>query len=204
MQTKIIYLSTAQVYGDAKNINENTCTNIKNAYALSHLLCENILTYYRQKHNIESKIFRLSNSYGPPINNSKQCWLTLINDICKNCYNKNIININSDGSAVRNFIYINDAINQILKLSILKNKKKFIFNIYGPKTYSVLQVAKIVKKQFEKKFLKKAIIKIKIKKSSKIKKKIFSIKSLNYKINKNKMTTIEKGISNIFSYLSKS
>ena len=48
---------------------------ISNAfYGLTHLLSENICSYYNQKYRLDWQTVRLANSYGEPVLSSSEAW----------------------------------------------------------------------------------------------------------------------------------
>ena len=141
IKVKIIYFSTMQVYGreyDKKIISENYEKNIQNIYALTHSMCEDLLNSYQKK--IDFHCLRISNTFGMPTLKKINCWWLVINDFCKNAIQKNKIIINSDGSALRDFIHL-DIVKQVVK-KLLKQKKRYKFiNVCSGKTYSIKEIA---------------------------------------------------------------
>ena len=69
-------------------------------------MCEDILNIYSSFGNINSISIRLSNGYDPELKTC-DCWWLVINDFCLNVKKKKI-QINSDGSPLRDFIHISD------------------------------------------------------------------------------------------------
>ena len=150
LKIKLIYFSTMQVYGDynqEKIITEQTKKNCKNIYSLTHSMCEEILHIYSSFGNINSISLRLSNGYGLPELKTCDCWWLVINDFCSNVKKKNEININSDGSPLRDFIHISDIALAVEKILTLKKKLPKVMNLCSGKTVSMLEIAAIVKKK---------------------------------------------------------
>ena len=172
---KIIYFSSFQVYGNYlkhKFINENTTRNPNNNYGFSHLLNEELLSYISKKKNLSVDIIRLTNAYGFPYNKKSNCWWLVINDLCRKCVKTNKIVINSDGSAFRNFIHIDDVSNFVNILLKKKSKGFNLYNLSSNDTVSIINLAKLISKNLKDKpkiFVNKNkkidISKIKIKKS---------------------------------------
>ena len=193
----IIYISTLQVYGDQKFIySEQTKTDPKNIYGLTHVLCETYLKYYSLKNAKNCIIYRVSNSYGVPEFERKSSWNNVINDFVRNAFNKSNIIIKSHGLFKRDFIYIDDLSNNILRtFRGIKGYK--IINVGSFKVTSVLKIAQKVKEVGEKYLNRKINIQILGKKdnnkhylkfNSNLK---FTFKSRKY----------ESGILKIFKYL---
>ena len=153
LNIKIIYFSTMQVYGNyskVKLISEQNKKKCKNIYALTHSMCEDILNIYSSFGNINSISIRLSNGYGFPELKTCDCWWLVINDFCLNVEKKNEIQINSDGSPLRDFIHISDIAMTVEKILTLKKKLPKVRNLCSGKTVSMLEIAAIVKKKSSK------------------------------------------------------
>jgi UDP-glucose 4-epimerase len=142
---RIIYLSTAHVYSSplvgAKS--ELNCPRNIHPYATSHLAGENFLV---SEHQIEAVILRLSNALGAPVHKDVNCWMLLINDICRQAVVENKIVIRSDSSQSRDFVSLQDvtlAIEHFLNLP-LKNNIDNVFNLGGAFTASIYEMAQLV------------------------------------------------------------
>ena len=102
-----------------------------------------------------SNIIRLSNAFGAPSNASLNCWKLVVNDFCKQVVLNKEILINSDGNQVRNFVSLNEVSRLIDFIISQFCKGKFIptvFNFGGDWTLSILDMAKLVAKQYKKNF----------------------------------------------------
>ena len=154
LDVKFIYFSTMQVYGNytkKRIINESMDIQVNNTYALTHLMCENVLSSLSNHSSIQSTSLRLSNGYGYPELKSCDCWWLVINDFCQNIENFGEIRINSDGSPLRDFIHISDIANAVERL--IKSKKNLpkVINLASGKTLSMLDIANLVREEFLKK-----------------------------------------------------
>ncbi len=141
-----IYASSMSVYGDVDNkaISENHICTPKSFYGASKLASENYIKIYKNK-KINSTILRIFNVYGPGQNleNSNQGMLSIyLQQIFKN---KKVI-IKGSGGRVRDFIYIDDLVNIVLK--IIGNKKCFnqTLNLGSGKKYKVSEIISKIKK----------------------------------------------------------
>jgi len=170
-KTKIIYLSTMQVYGrdyNQKVITENYNKNFDNIYGLTHSMCEDLLISNKKK--IDFHCLRISNTFGMPVLKNINCWWLVMNDFCKNSIKNNKITINSDGTALRDFVTLETLSKVIIKL--VKIKKTFpIINVCSGKTFSIKEIAYRISRNS---FFKKKKIKVIIKKKTKTKKKKFT------------------------------
>jgi nucleoside-diphosphate-sugar epimerase len=152
--TKFIYLSTLHVLGKLPNcqITETYPASPENVYALTHLIGENIVHYYHRMSPMQCINLRLSNGYGAPIFKTNNCWWLVINDLCKMAFFEKKIVLQSDGTALRDFIHISDTV-QILQLLIESdNLKENLFNVSSGDTYSILEIAHRIRAVYESKY----------------------------------------------------
>tara|TARA_B110000444_G_C18848652_1_gene603840 strand:- start:3886 stop:4866 length:981 start_codon:yes stop_codon:yes gene_type:complete len=146
---KFIYFSTMQVYGNYTNrkiITEETPKEINNIYALTHSLCEDTLLAMNKNDFFNSVSIRLSNGYGSPLLESCDCWWLVVNDFCLNALKEKRINLNSDGSPLRDFIHISDIANAVNTLILSKKLMPQTLNLASGNTLSMLDIANRVKK----------------------------------------------------------
>lgn len=108
---KIIYLSTSSIYGNATLLPtpEEYSVNVRNAYDTSKLITE---LYLQERGNYTT--LRLSNVYGPyqrPLN--PYCGI-IGKFICNNLV-ENVSIIYGNGEDTRDYTYVDDVINAIMK-----------------------------------------------------------------------------------------
>lgn len=85
-------------------------------------------------------ILRLPNIYGKFSEHKK----SVVHQICKSIVFKKKFLLHGSGKQQRNYIYVDDLCDIILKVCYLKNKKKII-NIGNKKNYSILKIMSIFK-----------------------------------------------------------
>ncbi len=143
---KIIYLSTAQVYGSNLNakVNENTKTKPTNNYGLSRLANENFLENLSKKLDFNLDIIRISNVVGDPIIFDKKCLRLLPNDIKNQVKKNNFISLRSSGLQSRNFISLLTTAKLLIKLIKLKSNGVKKFNLGGINTSVISFVKKFI------------------------------------------------------------
>ena len=171
---KIIYLSTAQVYGSNLNfkVNENTQLKPVNNYGLSREVNEIYLENLSKKFNLNLIILRLSNVVGDPLIFDKNCFRLLPNDIKNQANKSGIIELKSSGKQSRNFISLYTTSKVIIEL--IKTKVDGIkkFNLDGINT-SVISFVKKFILLYSKKNKKKIRLIIKSTEPKKVKKLFF-------------------------------
>jgi UDP-glucuronate decarboxylase len=117
---KILFTSTSEVYGDplihpqpeeyfgnVNTIGERSC------YDEGKRVAETLIYEYRRLYNIEAKIVRIFNTYGPfmDIDDGR-----VITNFIKNICEKKPLIINGDGTQTRSFCYIDDTIDGLCRM----------------------------------------------------------------------------------------
>lgn len=134
---KIVFISSGgTVYGDKVNcpIKENDCTNPINSYGIQKLTIEKLLYMYYYLYKMDYRIIRLSNPFGPyqRVNNG----LGVITNFINRAINEQPIDVFGDGSIIRDFIYIDDAITGIMNIANYSGDEK-LFNLGSGKGMSI-------------------------------------------------------------------
>lgn len=116
---RFIYLSTAHVYGSPLSgvIAEDTCPVSLHPYATSQRAGEDIIRSAHQRREIEGIVIRLSNSYGAPAHKDANCWMLLVNDLCRQAVTTGRMVLRSSGLHKRDFITLTDACSAIQHLA---------------------------------------------------------------------------------------
>ena len=131
----VLYTSTREVYGKmpegTTEIHESdcgamNCKELRACYPESKRISETMLESYYFQYKVPFTTVRIAHSYGPgmEINQDGRVMSDFISDIVNN---KNIT-LKSDGSAVRAFCYINDAIAGIFMV-LLQGEIGEVYNI---------------------------------------------------------------------------
>ena len=108
--SKFIYFSTAHVYGTrlTGEVNENILPRPLNPYSITHRIAEDYVIDESRKGNIEGVVIRLSNAVGMPLDSSVDCWMLLVNDLCRQAVQYEELTLHSSGLQQRDFISINE------------------------------------------------------------------------------------------------
>ena len=201
---KIIYLSTAQVYGkNLKNdVTEKTECLYLNNYGLFHKFCEDLIKNYVIKNNLKTNYFllRISNVLGDTKFYNKQIFRLLPNDICKNFIKKGFAELRSSGRQYRNFISINDLVKIFYFLLKKKNIRNGIYNISG-KNLRVIDMVKIIIEVYKKRYKKNPKIIILTNKNPGPVKLNYDCKKLKKETNFKIKNDFKKSINEIFEKL---
>jgi UDP-glucose 4-epimerase len=142
---RFVYVSTAHVYASVLNghITESTCPVSLHPYATSHRAGEDVVRGAHERGEIEGIVMRLSNAYGAPAHPDANCWMLLVNDLCRQGLNSNRMVIRSSGKQHRDFISLTDACRAIEKLLKLPagELRDGLFNAGGAWAPTILEMA---------------------------------------------------------------
>jgi len=103
---RFIYVSTVHVYTDYLHgtISEQSCPSNLHPYAASAKAAEDVVLYAQKQKLIDGVVIRLSNGYGVPVHPTVNCWMLLVNSLCRQVVETGQLRLSSDGSQVRDFI----------------------------------------------------------------------------------------------------
>lgn len=145
---KFIYLSTAHVYASplVGSISEETCPRNLHPYATSHLAGENAVLGADQRGEIEGVVLRMSNAIGTPVQPKVNCWMLLVNDLCKQAVTSSRLILRTGGRQQRDFIPMKDVVSAITHLACLNRRDQYMASIFnlGGSTTTVLEMAEAV------------------------------------------------------------
>ncbi|OOG44670.1 NAD(P)-dependent oxidoreductase [Polaromonas sp. A23] len=148
---RIVYLSTAHVYASPLEgrIDEGTCPRNLHPYATSHVAGENAVLDKRSGAQCERIVLRLSNIYGSPVDRDVNCWMLLVNDLCRQVVTTGKMVLRSSGLQQRDFIPM-DSFLQLFEnefASICESNLSGIFNVGSETSLSVLDMVQIIEKR---------------------------------------------------------
>ena len=151
---KLIHVSTDEIYGDLVKgkASENSYINPSSPYAASKASSNHLVTSYVRTFKLNAVITNSSNNYGPRQHPEK-----LIPKLIYNILNSKNLPIYGSGNNIREWMYVKDHCNALLKI-FKKGKKGQIYNIGSGKLVSNLYLSKkILNLSRKKKILKKDI-----------------------------------------------
>ena len=141
---KIIYTASSSCYGIAKKTptKENAKIDPKYPYALTKYLGEEILIHWSKLFNINLISLRLFNVYGPRSRTSGT-YGAMFGTFLAQKISGSPLTIVGSGKQSRDFTYISDVIDAMIKAS--KSKIKFgVFNVGSGRTISVNYIVKLI------------------------------------------------------------
>lgn len=139
---KVIFISSGgTVYGKESRcpLKEETATNPITSYGIQKVTIEKLLYLYHYMYGLDYRVVRLANPYGPY--QRPNGILGAVTTFTYKALNREQIVVYGDGSVVRDFIYIDDAIRGILTIADGDSEHK-TFNLgsgYGTSIRQVLE-----------------------------------------------------------------
>ena len=140
---RVIFISSGgTVYGKetACPLSEDTPTYPINSYGIQKITIEKLLYLYNYMYNLDYRVVRLANPYGPY--QRPNGLLGAVTTFTYKAICDEEITVFGDGSVVRDYIYIDDAIRGILWLANNETRHK-VYNLgcgYGTSLNELLQV----------------------------------------------------------------
>lgn len=138
---KVVFMSSGgTVYGKEVDcpLKEKTATNPISSYGIQKITIEKLLYLYRYLYGLDYRVIRLANPYGPY--QRPNGVLGAVTTFTYKALKGEEITVYGDGSVVRDFIYIDDAVRAIMKIVYNENKHR-TFNLgcgYGTSIKTVL------------------------------------------------------------------
>jgi len=132
---KVLFASSVEVYGgnDNKVYREMDSLTPQSIYGYSKLICEQLVNYYIDKHEIDCAILRLTNLYGPAQLPDR----IIPRNICRLIDH---MQFDLTSNFYRDFLYIEDAADAIIKMMI-NGKCGEIYNLSSGVSYDMAFVA---------------------------------------------------------------
>lgn len=150
---RILQASTSEVYGDP-NVNPQTEDYRGNVNTIGPRSCydegkraaETLFFDYHRKHNVDIKVMRIFNTYGPrmDVNDGR----VISNFIVQALENKDIT-IYGDGSQTRSFCYVDDLVEGMVRLMNSRDGFTGPVNVGNPCEYSIKNLAELIIKLTE-------------------------------------------------------
>ncbi len=148
---RFIYLSTAHVYASplVGTITEDTCPRNLHPYATSHLAGEHAVLNANQRGQIQGIVLRLSNTFGAPMHKDVNCWMLLMNDLCKQVVQTRKLVLQSSGLQQRDFISMTEVCRVVEHLAVGHGAsiQPSIFNVGTGVSQSVLEMAQLIQQR---------------------------------------------------------
>jgi dTDP-glucose 4,6-dehydratase/UDP-glucuronate decarboxylase len=147
---KFLFASTSEAYGDPLEHPQNeeyrgnvSTTGPRSVYDESKRFGETLTAYYFRDKNLDTRIARIFNTYGPNMNKDD---LRMIARFIMQALKNEPLTVFGDGSQTRSLCYIDDLVEGLVRLMFNGNTKGQIVNLGNPEEHTVKEYAEIVKK----------------------------------------------------------
>ncbi len=143
---KILQASTSEVYGDPK-VHPQTETywgnvnpiGIRSCYDEGKRCAETLISDYRRQKNLNTKIIRIFNTYGPNMTPDDG---RVVSNFILQALKGEDITVYGDGSQTRSFCYVDDLIDGIVKM--MDSNLSEPVNLGNPTERTILDFAKLI------------------------------------------------------------
>ncbi len=197
---KIIFPSSGgAIYGDQnkESYSEEDPLLPISPYAISKLALERYFEYFRVTHDLDYLILRLSNPYGPRQNIiGNQGIVPIFLNLIKN---NQPVTVFGDGNNVRDYIFIDDTIQNIKRLAFKKKSFYRIYNIGSGIGTSINELLAIMGKITKKKIS----LQIEAERKSDLKSIILNVRRAESEIEYSSKTNLEQGIKKTWEWIKK-
>jgi dTDP-glucose 4,6-dehydratase len=147
-EARFVFAGTSEAYGDPLehpqketywgNVNPN---GPRSCYDVSKRMGETICGVFHRNFNIDTRIVRIFNTYGPRINPEDG---RVIPDFVSQALRGQDLTVFGDGKQTRSFCYVSDLVEVILLYAAADNLTGETINIGNPGEFTVLETAKTI------------------------------------------------------------
>lgn len=147
-EAKILIASTSEIYGDPLEHpqKETYFGNVntfgpRSCYDESKRYGETATYIYIRKYDIDARIIRIFNTYGPRMQKDDG---RVVSNFIMAALSDSSIKIDGDGSQTRSFCYVDDLIDGIVKAMFTEKTKGEIFNLGNQGEFTVKELADLI------------------------------------------------------------
>jgi UDP-glucose 4-epimerase len=148
---RFIYLSTARVYASplAGTFTEESYPHNLHPYATSHLAGEHAVLGANQLGKIKGIVLRLSNVIGAPVHKDVNCWMLLVNDLCKQAVQTRKLKLQISSLQQRDFISITEVCRVAEHLAVGNGSsiQSSIFNVGSGVSQSIFTMMQLIQQR---------------------------------------------------------
>jgi len=149
-RAKFLMASTSEIYGEPKEHpqKESYRGNVnsygpRSCYDESKRFAETLVYIYRKKYNLDARLVRIFNTYGPRMRKDDG---RVVSNFINQAISGLPLTIYGDGNQTRSFCFVTDLVEGIYKAMMGQNTDGEIFNLGNPEEYKMIDLAKKIKK----------------------------------------------------------
>ena len=144
---KFLLASTSEIYGDPE-IHPQTesykgsvnTIGIRSCYDEGKRVAETLCSDYKRMHNVEIRIARIFNTYGPKMHPNDG---RVISNFIVQALNNKPLTVYGEGLQTRSFCYVDDLVSGLINL--MNSTYSLPVNLGNPEEYSIIDIAEIIK-----------------------------------------------------------
>lgn len=148
LRAKILQASTSEVYGDptVHPQTEEYWGNVnpigpRSCYDEGKRCAETLFFDYRRQHNLEIKVARIFNTYGPRMHPNDG---RVVSNFIVQALRNQPITLYGDGSQTRAFCYVDDLVDGLMRFMNTGSEIAGPINLGNPAEFTILELANIV------------------------------------------------------------
>jgi UDP-glucuronate decarboxylase len=145
-KSKFLQSSTSEIYGEPEispqheNYRGNVNTvGIRSCYDEGKRVAETLVTEYHNKYNVDVRIVRIFNTYGPKMDKNDG---RVVTNFINQALNNEDITLYGNGNQTRSFCYIDDQIDGLMKL--MASNYVYPINIGNPHEITVKELSTLI------------------------------------------------------------
>lgn len=149
-KARFLLASSSEVYGDPLEHPQKetyrgnvSTTGPRSPYDESKRFAEALAHAYLRNHRVDVRIARIFNTYGPRMRKDDG---RIVPNFIMQALKGRPITVYGDGSQTRSFCFVGDLVEGLTRLMFKDGLSGEIVNIGNPREFTVLEVAKLVKK----------------------------------------------------------
>ena len=149
LKAKIFQASTSEVYGDPEISPQNETywgnvnpIGVRSCYDEGKRCAETLFFDYNRKHNIDIKVARIFNTYGPRMDTNDG---RVVSNFIVSALQNKPIEIHGNGEQTRSFCYVDDLIEAFLIFMNSDNNEIGPINLGNADEFTIRELANIVK-----------------------------------------------------------
>ena len=142
---RLVYTGTRGEYGSNVKlpVKEDAPLRPKGIYELSSLTAQRLFQIYHDNYGVNSVTLRLTNIYGPRAQ-MRHNRFGVANWFIRQALEGSMIKVFGDGSIIRDFLYVDDTVDAIIKAALCEEAYGQVFNVGNDSPSSFKELAKCV------------------------------------------------------------
>lgn len=198
---RIIYSSSCSIYGNSRYLptNEDDNPNILSPYAASKYSGETFCSAYYENYGLPISIVRFSNVYGP--HQYYHEGSGVVTKTIKSIINNEPVIIHGDGEQTRDYTYVDDAIDALLRVACSEKSIGKVYNIGTGKETSVNEIVnhfdEITKRHIERKYIENRDI-------DNIRRRVLNVERIRKELKWAPVTSLRNGLNRTFMHFTNS